>query len=109
MKQFLSIREAADMLDTSEQHIRNLIRGIREHTPERYCMSDVVGKSKIAVRFVALQDFSNYGNDLEHAPRYNPIAREMELGMSPVVDSHQIAVEVVREAVKTLWNNMEVR
>ena len=108
MKQFLSIREAAEMLDTSEQHIRNLIRGIREH-PERYHMSDVVGKAKIAVRFVALQDFANYGNDLEHAPRYNPIAREMELGMSPVVDSHQIAVEVIREAVKTLCNNMEVR
>jgi hypothetical protein len=101
MKQFLSIAEAAKQLDVSDQHIRNLITGIRSHTPERYTESDIFGRGKIAVRFVALQDYANYGDNLKIAPPYRPTDRERELGiLSPTVNPHDVAVELMREAVK---------
>lgn len=103
MKQFLSIAEAAEQLGTSGQHIRNLIRGIRANTPERYAESDIFGRSKVAVRFVALQDYANYGDNLKLAPPYRPTDRERELGiLSPTVNPHDVAVELMREAVKVL-------
>lgn len=43
MKQYLSVSEAATELGTSEAHIRNLVRGIRSATPERYHDSDIIG------------------------------------------------------------------
>lgn len=103
MKQFVSISEAAKELGTSEQHIRNLVRGIRSNTPERYTESDVFGRSKVSVRFVALQDFANHGSNLKAAPAYKPKEREEELGIiAPVFNTHDFAVELVREAVKVL-------
>lgn len=101
MKQFLSISEAAEELGTSEQHIRNLIRGIRSNTPERYSESDIFGRSKIAIRFVALQDFANHGGNIKSAPPYKPVERERELGIgAPAVNPHDVAVEFMREAVR---------
>lgn len=96
------------MLDTSEQHIRNLVRGIREHIPERYTESDVFGRSKVAVRFVALQDYANHGGDLDIAPSYRPVERERELGIiSPAQNPHDIALEIVKETVR-MFAKMEV-
>jgi len=101
VKQFLSISEAAAELGTSEQYIRNMVRGIRSNTPSRYSVSDVFGRSKVAVRFVALQDFANHGGSFKGAEPYNPVARERELGiLAPVVNPHDVAVELMREAVK---------
>lgn len=101
MKQFLSIAEAAAELGTSEQHIRNMVRGIRSNTPDRYSPSDVFGRSKVAVRFVALQDFAAYGEDIGHAPPYRPIERERELGITaPAASAHDVAVELLRQIVK---------
>ena len=103
MKQFLSIAEAACELGASESYIRSLIRGIRAHTPERYGAADIIGRSKISVRFVALQDFATYGECLKTAPPYRPLEREAELGIvSPAVDPHAVAVELLREAVRAI-------
>ena len=100
MKQFLSISEAATELGTSEAHIRNLVRGIRSATPERYHDSDIIGRGKIAVRFVALADFANYGDDLRTAPPYKPLELERELGIGqPAVNPHDLAIEVVRAVI----------
>ena len=100
MKQYLSVSEAATELGTSEAHIRNLVRGIRSATPERYHDSDIIGRGKMAVRFVALVDFANYGDDLGNAPAYKPLEMERELGIGqPAVNPHDLAVEVVRTVV----------
>ena len=108
MTQFVSISEAAKELGSSEQHIRNLVRGIRANTPDRYSESDIFGRSKVSVRFVALQDFANYGSNLKAAPEYKPKEREEELGIiAPAFNTHDFAVELVREAVKVL-GRMEV-
>ena len=103
MKQFLNINEAAYELGASESYVRGLIRGIRAHTPERYSAADICGRSKLAVRFVALQDFATYGECLKTAPPYRPLEREAELGIvSPAVDPHAVAVELLREAVRAI-------
>ena len=100
MKQYLSVSEAATELGTSEAHIRNLVRGIRSATPERYHDSDIIGRGKIAVRFVTLADFANYGDDLRTAPPYKPLELERELGIGhPAVNPHDLAVEVVRTVI----------
>ena len=41
MKQFLSIREAAEELGVSKEYVRQLIKGIQANTPYRYTVSDV--------------------------------------------------------------------
>ena len=103
MRQYLSITEAAYELGTSENYIRALVRGIRAHTPQRYLAADVIGRSKISVRFVALQDYATYGQCLRSAPPYNPLDRERELGIIvSAVDPHEVAVELLREAVRAL-------
>lgn len=100
MKQYLSVSEAATELGTSEAHIRNLVRGIRSATPERYHDSDIIGRGKIAVRFVALVDFANYGDNLKTAPAYKSLEMERELGIGqPAVNPHDLAVEVVRTVI----------
>ena len=100
MKQYLSVSEAATELGTSEAHIRNLVRGIRSATPERYHDSDIIGRGKIAVRFVTLADFANYGDDLRTAPPYKPLELERELGIGqPAVNPHDLAIELFRVIV----------
>jgi len=108
LKQFLSISEAAVELGTSEQYIRNLIHGIQSNTPKRYYLSDVFNGGKVAVRFVALQDYARYRARLDTAPPYDPIQREAELGiaegqgrMSLNVTAHDIAVELFRMFAQT--------
>lgn len=81
MKQFLSVKEAAEELDTSTCYIRSLIRGIQANTPRRYYVSDVFNGGKLAVRFVTLQDYARYKGRLDNAPVYDPIERERELGI----------------------------
>ncbi len=103
MRQYLNISEAANELGASESYVRSLIRGIRAHTPQRYSAADVVGRSKIAVRFVALQDYASYGDNLKTAPPYRPLDRERELGIVvSAVDAHSVAIELLREAVRAL-------
>lgn len=100
MKQYLSVSEAATELGTSEAHIRNLVKGIRSATPERYHDSDIIGRGKIAVRFVTLVDYANYGDNLTIAPAYKPLEMERELGIGqPAVNPHDLAVEVVRTVI----------
>lgn len=100
MKQYLSVSEAATGLGTSEAHIRNLVKGIRSATPERYHDSDIIGRGKIAVRFVTLVDYANYGDNLKTAPAYKPLEMERELGIGqPAVNPHDLAVEVVRTVI----------
>ena len=101
MKQYLNVSEAATELGTSEAHIRNLVRGIRSATPERYHDSDIIGRGKIAVRFVTLVDFANYGDDLRTAPPYKPLELERELGIGDAqfVNVHDLAVELFRVMV----------
>ena len=101
MKQFVSIAEAAALLDMSKPHIRSMVEGIRAHTPDRYSVSDVFGRSKASVRFVALQDYAAYGEDIGHAPPYRPIEREQELGITaPAASAHDVAVELMRQIVR---------
>ena len=100
MKQYLNVSEAATELGTSEAHIRNLVRGIRSATPERYHDSDIIGRGKIAVRFATLVDFANHGDNLETAPAYKPLEMERELGIGqPAVNPHDLAIEVVRAVI----------
>ena len=100
MKQFLNVSEAAAELGTSKAHIRNLVKGIRSATPERYHDSDIIGRGKIAVRFVTLVDYANYGDNLKTAPAYKPLEMERELGIGqPAVNPHDLAVEVVRTVI----------
>lgn len=102
MKQFLSIREAAEELDVSTAYIRQLIKGIQANTPYRYTVSDVFNDGKLAVRFVALQDYARYQGKLETAPKYNPIARENELGIGSVtpLSAQEIAKEVIKQIAR---------
>ena len=97
MKQFLTISEASEQLGVSKQYIRMLITGIRKNTPDRYYVSDIFGGGKVAVRFVALQDYAKYRDNIEDAPPYMPIAREMELGITqvqPVITAEDIMKEI---------------
>ena len=107
MKQFLSISEAAEELGTSEQYIRNLIRGIQTNTPKRYTVSDVFNGGKVAVRFVALQDYARYRDRIDTAPPYDPVRREAELGITEGqaylvnISAHDIALELFRMFAQT--------
>ena len=101
MKQFVSIAEAAVLLDMSKPYVRGLVEGIRANTPKRYNVSDIFGRSKVSVRFVALQDYAAYGEDIGHAPPYRPIERERELGITaPAASAHDVAVELLRQIVR---------
>lgn len=97
MKQFLTITEASEQLGVSKQYIRMLITGIRKNTPDRYYVSDIFGGGKVAVRFVALQDYAKYRDDIEDAPPYEPIMREMELGISELPPNAPSMQEIFRE------------
>ena len=99
MRQFLSIQEAAEELGMSTAHIRNLIRGIQRNTPERYYVSDVFNGGKVAVRFVALQDYARYQNQIHTAPPYRPIERERELGISEGVSGSLLDADTIAAAV----------
>lgn len=98
MKQFLTISEASEQLGVSKQYIRMLITGIRKNTPDRYYVSDIFGGGKVAVRFVALQDYAKYRDNIETAPPYEPIMREMELGISELPPNAPSMQEIFREA-----------
>ena len=97
MKQFLTITEASEQLGVSKQYIRMLITGIRKNTPDRYYVSDIFGGGKVAVRFVALQDYAKYRDNIETAPPYEPIMREMELGISELPLNAPSMQEIFRE------------
>ena len=97
MKQFLTISEASEQLGVSKQYIRTLITGIRKNTPNRYYASDIFGGGKVAVRFVALQDYAKYRDNIETAPPYEPIMREMELGISELPLNAPSMQEIFRE------------
>ena len=97
MKQFLTIAEASEQLGVSKQYIRMLITGIRKNTPDRYYVSDIFGGGKVAVRFVALQDYAKYRGNIEDAPPYEPIMREMELGISELPPNASSMQEIFRE------------
>ena len=101
MKQFLNTAETMTEFGISEASARSLVRGVRDNIPERYHESDIVGHYKCSVRAVALMDFARYGNDLDTAPPYKPLELERELGIGqPAVNPHDVAVEIMREAVK---------
>ena len=97
MKQFLTITEASEQLGVSKQYIRMLITGIRKNTPNRYFESDIFGGGKVAVRFVALQDYAKYRSSIETAPPYEPVMREAELGISGFAPNTVTAQDILRE------------
>ena len=97
MKQFLTITEASEQLGVSKQYIRMLITGIRKNTPNRYYESDIFGGGKVAVRFVALQDYAKYRSSIETAPPYEPVMREAELGISGFAPNTVTAQDILRE------------
>lgn len=112
MKQFLTIAEAAKELGVSQAYIRQLVAGIQRNTPDRYYVSDVFQGGKRAVRFVALMDYAAYGDKLNNAgpaaiPPYEPVAREIELGIAPLKaiqkgESEMLAKMVVGELIGML-------
>ena len=97
MKQFLTITEASEQLGVSKQYIRMLITGIRKNTPNRYYVSDIFGGGKVAVRFVALQDYAKYRDNIDTAPPYEPVMREAELGISELPPNAPSMQEIFRE------------
>ena len=107
MRQFLSISEAAEELGVSKQYIRSLIYGIQANTPKRYTFSDVFSGGKVAVRFVALQDYARYRDQIDTAPPYDPVRREAELGITEGqthlmnISAHDIALELFRMFAQT--------
>lgn len=107
MKQFLSISEAAEELGVSKQYIRSLIYGIQANIPKRYTFSDVFSGGKVAVRFVALQDYARYRDQIDTAPPYDPVRREAELGITEGqthlmnISAHDIALELFRMFAQT--------
>ena len=106
MKQFLTITEASEQLGVSKQYIRMLITGIRKNTPNRYFESDIFGGGKIAVRFVALQDYAKYRDSIETAPPYEPVMREAELGISGFAPNGVTARELMSEFTVALMKHM---
>ena len=102
MKQFLTITEASEQLGVSKQYIRMLITGIRKNTPNRYYESDIFGGGKVAVRFVALQDYAKYRDSIETAPPYEPVMREAELGISGFAPNTVTARELITEFATAL-------
>ena len=84
MKQFLSIKEAAEELGLCQKTIRTMVDEIREYIPERYSRTDIFEGRRIAVRFAALQDWAETKQKIEmgmQPDRYDPIRREKELGI----------------------------
>lgn len=102
MKQFLTITEASEQLGVSKQYIRILITGIRKNTPDRYYVSDIFGGGKVAVRFVALQDYAKYRDNIELAPPYEPVTREAELGILGFAPNTVTARELITEFATAL-------
>lgn len=106
MKQFLTITEASEQLGVSKQYIRMLITGIRKNTPNRYYESDIFGGGKVAVRFVALQDYAKYRDNIEEAPPYEPVMREAELGISGFAPNGVTAQDIMSELTVALMKHM---
>lgn len=106
MKQFLTIAEASEQLGVSEQYIRMLITGIRKNTPNRYYVSDIFSGGRIAVRFVALQDFAKYRDRIDTAPPYEPVMREAELGISGFAPNTVTTQSIMSELTVALMKHM---
>lgn len=115
MKQFLTIAEAAKELGVSQAYVRQLISGIQRNTPDRYYISDVFQGGKRAVRLAALMDYAAYRDRLDGKvkcpvaiPPYEPIAREIELGITQQAviqkgETEMVAKAVVSELMRILW------
>lgn len=106
MKQFLTINEASAELSLNRRTISRMISEMRDHIPERYSRTDFFEGGKMAVRFVALQDWAETKRKLECGIKpepYDPIRRERELGILPDVQMevrHQkIDADAIAEAV----------
>lgn len=115
MKQFLSVKEAAEQLGLSTDTIRDMIADMRGHIPERYSRTDFFEGRRVAVRFAALQDWAEIQSYITLGltpPPYNPLAREMELGIIPAyarptqpaqaVDADAIADKVLEKLLLRL-------
>lgn len=105
MKQFLSICEASEELGLTPPTVRKMISEIRDHIPERYSRTDIFEGNRVAIRFVALQDWAETKQKLEYGLKpdaYDPLRRERELGIisdiSVDVQKH-IDVDAITEAV----------
>ncbi len=85
MRQFMKPSELAEELGCSQSHITKLVEGMRKF-PERYPKNTFFGEGKtLAVRFVAVQDFSLHRVALENkrtVPPYDPQAAERDLGIA---------------------------
>lgn len=89
MKQFLTMTEAAEEIGVCTATVKKMVEGIRNKIPERYSRTDLFEGKKTAVRFAALQDYAEiqtYEDLGITPPPYDPIRREMELGIIPVDD-----------------------
>lgn len=86
MKQFLSVNEAAEQLGLTPATIRGMINGMRNYIPDRYSRTDFFEGRRVAVRFAALQDWAEIQSYITLGltpPPYNPLAREVALGIIP--------------------------
>lgn len=106
MKQFLSICEASEELGLTPPTVRKMISEIRDHIPERYSRTDIFEGNRVAIRFVALQDWAEAKRKIDCGIKpepYDPIRRERELGILPDVQTevrHQkIDTDAIAEAV----------
>lgn len=106
MKQFLSVKEAAEQLGLSTDTIRDMIADMRGHIPERYSRTDFFeGRRSTAVRFAALQDWAENKDKIElgiDPGPYTPLAREIELGIIPAYAQPAQAVDADAIADKVL-------
>lgn len=105
MKQFLSVKEAAEQLSLSPDTIRAMIADMRGHIPERYSRTDFFEGRRTAVRFAALQDWAENKDKIElgiDPGPYTPLAREMELGIIPAYAQPAQAVDADAIADKVL-------
>lgn len=104
MKQFLNTAEAAEQFGISPASARVLFHGVRDNIPERYRDLDIIGRKQVAIRAVALMDYSRYGDNLRTAPPYRPLEDEKELGIvaAPSINPHDLATEVARAVINML-------
>ena len=88
--------EIAEELGCSQQHITKLVEGMRRF-PDRYPKNTYFGEGKtLAVRFVAVQDYSLHRVALENkrtVPPYDPQAAERDLGISASLAPAQFDVD----------------
>ena len=115
MKQFLSIKEAAEELGLCQKTIRSMVDEMREYIPDRYSRTDIFEGRRIAVRFAALQDWAETKQKIEmgmQPDRYDPIRREKELGIivdpDRAVPAVKINADEIAEAVVRRMANMMI-